>query len=276
MSATNLFSNLVDTREKIYLISAPFCSREDGRQDSSDTSHMSKGSSRCTRFGRWLVGFSRWTGLAGRASVGSRGGLGRWRVFRGVLEDLQLWRRRCGVRVRDPCRRLAQLRPVQRPQWRGGFVHDIQFWVVVLPSARVGDETPVAVSSCAVQSLRHSGPASANTTIHVGWKRRSTRAPALCILVMHPTTKSRTGLHPASVPKLNDEQENTTQQQKTATSDGWVFKKQTYSLVRALVKTDGRVPVCPGDKPSSPRPGTPRAQDQWQRARGCPEMTSGR
>lgn len=42
MSATNLFSNLVDTREKMYLISAPFCSREDGQQDSSDTSHMSK------------------------------------------------------------------------------------------------------------------------------------------------------------------------------------------------------------------------------------------
>ncbi|XP_048568842.1 uncharacterized protein LOC125549480 [Triticum urartu] len=43
---------------------------------------------------------------------------------------------------------------------------------VVLPSARVGDGTPSVVSSCAVQSARHSGPASANTTIGVGWKRR--------------------------------------------------------------------------------------------------------
>ncbi|KAM3352638.1 hypothetical protein ACQJBY_024085 [Aegilops geniculata] len=39
---------------------------------------------------------------------------------------------------------------------------------VVLPSARVGDGTPAVVSSCTVQSARHSGPASANTTIRVG------------------------------------------------------------------------------------------------------------
>ncbi|XP_048574163.1 protein FAR1-RELATED SEQUENCE 5-like [Triticum urartu] len=49
---------------------------------------------------------------------------------------------------------------------------------VVLPSARVGDGTPAVVSSCAVQSARHSGPASANTTIRVGWKRRP-RGPSV-------------------------------------------------------------------------------------------------
>ena len=52
--------------------------------------------------------------------------------------------------------------------------------------------------------------------------------------------------------------------------------RASVPLVRALVKTDAGIPVYPGDKPSSPRPGTPRAQDQWQRGRGCPETTSRR
>uniref|UniRef100_A0A453RKK0 Uncharacterized protein n=1 Tax=Aegilops tauschii subsp. strangulata TaxID=200361 RepID=A0A453RKK0_AEGTS len=60
---------------------------------------------------------------------------------------------------------LEAVRRVGRPQWRGGFVHDIQFW-------GRGDESPAVVSSCTMQSLRHSGPALANTTIRVGWKRR--------------------------------------------------------------------------------------------------------
>ena len=49
---------------------------------------------------------------------------------------------------------------------------------VVLPSARVGVGTPAVVSSRAVQSGHHSGPASANTTIRVGWKRRP-RGPSV-------------------------------------------------------------------------------------------------
>ena len=36
---------------------------------------------------------------------------------------------------------------------------------------------------------------------------------------------------------------------------GWVFKKQTYSLVRTLVKTNAGGSVYREGKPSSPRPG---------------------
>uniref|UniRef100_A0A8R7V3I2 Uncharacterized protein n=1 Tax=Triticum urartu TaxID=4572 RepID=A0A8R7V3I2_TRIUA len=39
-----------------------------------------------------------------------------------------------------------------------------------------------------------------------------------------------------------------------------VSNKQTYSLIRALVETNTGVPVCPEDKPSSPRSGASRAQ----------------
>ncbi|XP_037456537.1 uncharacterized protein LOC119327547 [Triticum dicoccoides] len=74
---------------------------------------------------------------------------------------------------------VAHLHRVQPPQCHGGILHDIQFWGrgrVVGMSLR---QDAGGHSSCAVQSLGHNGPATGNTTIRVGWKRRprGSRAP---------------------------------------------------------------------------------------------------